>query len=47
VSNQLVDTEATVTLDGGVLLAVQPGEPGPIPPGADRRAPDPQRGTTT
>jgi thiamine pyrophosphokinase len=52
VSNQLVGTEATVTLDHGVLLAVQPGQPGPstdqLPtPGADRRAPEPQRGTST
>lgn len=55
VSNQLVTTDATVTLEAGVLLAVQPGQAGPparsshqIPTtGTDRRAPDHQRGTET
>jgi thiamine pyrophosphokinase len=55
VSNQLVGTRATVSLEAGVLLAVQPGQAGPAdrPPqqiqttGADRRAHDTQRGTLT
>lgn len=55
VSNQLVGTKATVALEAGVLLVVQPGQAGPpnlsphqFPtPGAARRAPDTQRGTTS